>query len=62
MRLQSSKTAEDAEKVGDKQKAIQKNSTASDMGGLEQLAALVDGRSADKAKPSNKSGVDVKIV
>jgi hypothetical protein len=56
------KLRSDAEKVGDKQKAVQKNSSASDMGGLEQLASLVDGGSADKAKASDKNGVDIKIV
>jgi hypothetical protein len=56
------KLRSDAEKVGYKQKAIQKNSSASDMGGLEQLASLVDGGSADKAKASDKNGVDIKIV
>lgn len=52
----------DAEKVGEKQKAIQKNTAAGggDLGGLDQLAALVDGGSSEKA--SSKKGVDVKIV
>lgn len=50
------------EKVEHKQKVAQKDG-GGDLGGLNQLAALVDGGSGDsKVKTASKKGVDVKIV